>query len=235
MQVGDPIREGWTVYKRFWRHLIPIALVISLVVSLVGLVLALAGGAFAALAAAIVSIVGVFLIQAALTEAVAEVRDDRADLTLGETVARVWPRVGPVIGVSIIAGIGIVIGLFLLLVPGLYLMTIWSVVVPVVVLERVGVFDSLGRSRSLVSGYGWTVFGVILLTFLIDIVVSIVLGALFGGVSTTIGHYLSNVVTTTVVTPFVAATWTSMYFQLRGLHEPATGAIPAGAAYSDAD
>jgi hypothetical protein len=235
MQVGDPIGEGWAIYKRFWRHLIPIALVISLVVSVIGLVLAAAGGAFAALAAAIVSIVGVFLIQAALTEAVADVRDGRADLTLGETIARVWPRVGPVIGVSLVAGLCIVVGLFLVVVPGLYLMTIWSVVVPAVVLERLGVFESLGRSRSLVSGFGWTVFGVILVTFLIDIVVSIVLGAVFGSVSTDVGHYLGNVVTTTVVTPFVAATWTCMYFQLRGLHEPATGAMPAGAAYSDAD
>jgi 1,4-dihydroxy-2-naphthoate octaprenyltransferase len=81
MQIGDPLGEGWTTYKRFWRHLIPIALVVSLVVSLIGLALSAAGGVLAAFAAAIVSIVGVFLLQAALTEAVADVRDGRADHT----------------------------------------------------------------------------------------------------------------------------------------------------------
>jgi hypothetical protein len=235
VQVGEPIRDGWEIYKRFWRHLVPIALVISLVVSLIGLALSAAGGALAALAAGIVSIVGVFLIQAALTEAVADVRDGRVDMTLGQTISRTWPRLGPVVGASIVAGIGIVIGFILLVVPGFYLMTIWSVVIPVVVLERLGVVESLGRSRSLVSGYGWTVFGVILMTFLINIVLSIVLGIVFGGLSTGAAHYVSSVITTTVVTPFVAATWTSMYFRLRALHEPAAAAMPVGAAYSEAD
>jgi hypothetical protein len=231
MQVGDPIGEGWAIYKRFWRHLLPIALVVSLVVSLIALVLAAAAGFLGALAGLLVSIVGVYLIQAALTEAVADVRDGKADMTLGETLGRAWPRVGPVIGVSVIAGIAIAIGLVLFVAPGLYLITIWSVVIPVVVLERAGVVEALGRSRSLVSGYGWTVFGVVVITFAIEFAVSIVLGILFAGLSGEVSRYLANVISTALVAPFVAATWTCMYFRLHALHEPQ--AIPAGAAYSD--
>ena len=234
MQIGDPIGEGWAIYKRFWRHLIPIALVVYLVVSLIALALASTGSTLSALAAFIVSVAGVFLLQSALVEAVADVRDGRADLTLTETIARAWPRLGSVAVAGISAAIAIVLGLVLIIVPGLFLLTIWSMIVPVVVLERRRAFESFGRSRELVRDYGWTVFGVIVVTFAIDVAVSIVLEILFGGFSTAIGHYVANVVANTLVAPFVAATWTCTYFRLRELKEPAAAGLPSGAAYTDA-
>ena len=44
------------------------------------------------------------------------------------------------------------------------------------VIEHPGVFTALGRSRELVRGYGWQVFGTILLVALIDLAVNIVFG-----------------------------------------------------------
>jgi hypothetical protein len=235
VQIGDPIGEGWSTYKRFWRHLLPIAFVVSLVVSLIALALAAAGGVLGTLGAILVSTIGAFVIQASLVEAVADVRDGRVDLSLGETIGRVVPRLGPVIGASFLAGIGIGIGFILVIVPGLYLMTIWSVVIPVLILERTGVTDAFGRSRALVRGYGWTVFGVIFVTFLIQLVVSIVLSIAFNGLSTDVAHYLGNVITTTLVTPFVSATWTSMYFRLREAHTTSDPVLPPGAAYRESN
>ena len=234
MQVGEPIGEGWAIYKRFWSHLIPIALVVYLVVSLIALALASTGSRLSTLAAFIVTVAGLFLLQAALVEAVADVRDGRADLTLGQTIARAWPRLGSVAVAGIAAAIAIVIGFILILVPGLYLLTIWSMIVPVMVLERRSAFDSFGRSRELVRGYGWTVFGVIVVTFAINVALSIVLEVLFAGFSTVIGHYIANVIANTLIAPFVAAAWTCMYFRLRELKEPAGVGIPSGAAYTDA-
>jgi hypothetical protein len=232
MQIGDPISEGWDIYKRFWRHLIPIALVTYLVISLISLLLALAGGIIGALAAIVVTIAGVFLLQAALVEAVADVRDGRADLTLTETLSRVWPRVGTVAVTAILAGIAIAIGFILFIAPGLYLITIWSVVVPAIVLEKRGVGEAFGRSRSLVKGYGWTVFGVVIVTFVINAIAAIVLGLVFHGLPTALGRYLGDVIANSLIAPFVAATWTSLYFRLKELHEPQS-VPPAGAAYSE--
>lgn len=233
MQIGEPIGEGWEIYKRFWTHLIPIAFVVYLVVSLIALALASTGSRLSALAAFIVTVAGVFLLQAALVEAVADVRDGRVDLTLGETIARAWPRLGSVAVAGIAAAIAIVIGLVLIIVPGLYLLTIWSLIVPVIVLERRSAFDSFGRSRDLVRGYGWTVFGVIVVTFAINVAVSIVLEILLAGFSTVIGHYIGNVIANTLIAPFVAAAWTSMYFRLRDLKEPTHADLPSGAAYTE--
>lgn len=231
MQIGDPIGEGWQLYKRFWRHLVPIAFVTYVVISLIALVLQGIAGALGTLASLAVSIAGVFLLQAALVEAVADVRDGRADLSIGQTLARVWPRLGQVVLAGVLAGLAIAVGFLLLIVPGLYLLTIWSVVVPALVLERIGALDSFGRSRELVRGYGWTVFGVIVVTFAINVVASIVIALLLAGFSAEVTRYLSDVIANTLISPFIAATWTSMYFRLRQLSEPA--AVPSGAAFSE--
>lgn len=161
MQVGDPIGEGWTIYKRFWHHLLPIAFVTYLVISLLALALQKVAGTLGALASIVIAIAGVFLLQGALVEAVADVRDGVADLSLTETLKRVVPRLGPIVVASVLGGVAVAIGLVFLIAPGLYLLTIWSVVVPVIVLEKAGAFEGFGRSRQLVRGYGWTVFGVI--------------------------------------------------------------------------
>ena len=91
--------------------------------------------------------------------------------------------IAPLIGAGILAGIGIAIGLILLIVPGLFLLTIWAVIAPVIVIERTGVFGSFGRSQQLVKGNGWQVFGVILIIFLGTLIVSAILQGIFSAIS----------------------------------------------------
>ncbi len=97
-------------------------------------------------------------------EAVRDVRDGKQDLTIGEMFQRVQPRLPALIVAGILAGLGIALGLVLLIVPGLFLLTIWSLIVPTIVLEGKSAGESFGRSRELVKGNGWSVFGVIVIT-----------------------------------------------------------------------
>ncbi len=46
-------------------------------------------------------------------------------------------------------------------------------------LEHKGVFDSFGRSRELVRGNGWSVFGILIITYLLSSVISGVIRAIF--------------------------------------------------------
>ena len=80
---------------------------------------------------------------------------------------------------SILAGIAITVGLILVIVPGLYLITIWAVIVPVIVIEGSGALASFGRSYQLVRGRGWHVFGTLVLVFVILLVVQFLLGLVF--------------------------------------------------------
>lgn len=222
MQPVDVIREAWGHYKTHWQHLLPFALVVYLILGLVSLLLAIALGWFGALLGALISVIGVFWLQGALVEAVADIRDGRADLTMGQTFSRAQQHIGTLAVAGILAGLAVAVGLLALIVPGLYLMTIWSVLIPVIVLERRGVMEAFGRSRELVSGNGWNVFGVIVLSFLILIGVSIVIGIATIWLGGDVGEYVRSVISNTIGIPFVALAWTNMYFRLRALKEPGT-------------
>jgi hypothetical protein len=127
----------------------------------------------------------------------------------------------------LLAGLGIALGLVLLIVPGLILLTWWILIIPVIVLENSSAGDAFGRSRELVRGYAWNVFGVIVLTILLVIGFNIVLGLLLLPVSDWLQSFISNVVSGTVVTPFVALTWTILYYRLRAAKEAPADAPPA--------
>jgi hypothetical protein len=220
VQPGEVLGEAWALYKAHWRHFLPLALLVFVFLSLVSLLLSFALGWFGAVIASAIGLVGVFWLQGALCEAVADVRDGRADLSLSETLQRVRPRVAPLLGAGLLAGLGVVVGLLLLIVPGLILLTWWSVVLPVIVLARAPAMASFGRSRELVRGNGWNVFGVIVLTVLILIAAAIVLAVLFAWLPDEAGGYVQNLVSNTLTAPFLALAWTLMYFRLRELERP---------------
>lgn len=211
--------EAWGMFKAHWRHLVTIALVVYLAVALVNLVLVALLTWVGAILGAIISLVALFWVQGALVRAVDDIRDGRADMSLGETFERVRPQLPAIIVGGLLAGLGIALGLVLLIVPGLILLTLWILIIPVIVLEGRSAGESFGRSRELVRGYGWSVFGVIVLTILVVIAFNIVLSILLLPVSDWLQSFISNVVIGTVVTPFVVLTWTTLYYRLRAAKE----------------
>jgi hypothetical protein len=222
--------EAWQLYRKFAAHLLAIAFVIYLAAAIVAVLLSLAGliGSFLAL---IVELFAGFLLQATLVKAVQDVRDGRADLSLGETVSAATPYIWSVAGASILAGISIAIGLFLLIVPGLWLITIWAVIIPVIVIERSGALKSFGRSRQLVRGHGWHVFGTLVLMFIILIVADIVLGLIFLALPRIWRDGLSTIISGTLIAPFIALVVTLIYYRLVGAPGPGAAgdaAAPGG-------
>jgi hypothetical protein len=223
MSPGDVLSEAWALYKRHWRHLLPIALAVYLLLSLFVLLLAALLGWLGIIAGVFVSLAGVFWLQGALVLAVEDIRDGRADLSIGDTLARVRPSMNTLAVAGILAAIGIMIGLVLLIVPGLVLATWWLLIVPAIVLERRSLFDAFGRSRELVRGYGWTVFGLIVLTFLIlvgaGIALGIVLGLALAPLPDALQQYLADVIANTLLAPFIALAFTLAYYRLREARE----------------
>jgi hypothetical protein len=206
--------EAWGMYKTFARHLLTIAFVIYLVAAIIVALLSLAGGTIGALLGVLVSVVAGYLLQATLVKAVQDVRDGRADMSIGETVSAATPYLGTVIGASILAGIAIAIGLILIIVPGLYLITIWAVIIPVIVIERSGVMAAFGRSRQLVRGRGWHVFATLVLLWVIQLVVSGILGLIFAALPHVLSTGLSSIISGTLIAPFVALVVTLVYYRL---------------------
>lgn len=209
------IGEAWSLYKTHWRHLLGISFVVYLVVAIIGALLAAALTWLGAILAALFSLVALFWLQSALVKAVEDIRDGRADLSLGDTFAAARPHIGSVAVAAILAVLGILVGLVLLIVPGLVLMTWWVLIIPVIVLEQRRAGEAFTRSRELVRGFGWSVFGVIVLAVLLLVGVSIVLSLALTPLADWLQGFVSNIVTGTLTAPFIALTWTLLYFRLR--------------------
>ena len=120
------------------------------------------------------------LLVAAVMDATARHLRGEPALSLGAQLSGALPAVVPVVAVALLMAIGIWIGLWLLLLPGLYLMVRWVVAVPVAAIERPGAIASLSRSAALTRGSGWTIFGYIIVIWLLGIVVSWLAGVVFG-------------------------------------------------------
>jgi hypothetical protein len=239
VSAGAVIGQAWALYKAHFRHLIAISVAVYALIALLTLVLIAALGDLGVFMSAFVSVAGVFWLQGALVIAVDDVRDGRADLSLRETLERVRPRLNTlslaallVAVATVIAAFLIAVGFLVLILPGLILLALflwalvrWIVVVPVIMLERGGVFGSFDRSAALVRGHGWTVLGVILLTTLILIGIYIAVSVALFPLPNSWQGFVAQIVSSTLTAPFAALAWTLMYYELRGLGDVAP--VPA--------
>ncbi|HSE82544.1 MAG TPA: hypothetical protein VLA87_12790 [Gaiellaceae bacterium] len=219
--------EAWELYKAHWTHFFAIAVLVFVILAAVGVLLSwLLEGWLAALLGSFIGLVGTYWLQGALIKAVSDVRDGRADLSVSETFGSVYPKLWTILIAGILLALGITLGLVLLIVPGLILMTIWIAVIPAIVLEDRAIGESFGRSRELVRGSGWNVFGVIVLTILILIGVSIALGIAFLPLADWLASLIQQLVSVTIVTPFVATIWTLVYYRLKAREDAAGVSTP---------
>jgi hypothetical protein len=220
--------EAWDLYRRFAGHFLLISFVIYLITAVLVALLSLIGIA-GALIGAVISFAATYVVQASLIKAVQDVRDGRVDLDLSQTVRAAGPYILPVIGASILAGIGVTIGFILLIVPGFILLTYWCLIVPFIVLGGSGVFASFGNSWRTVRGYAWRVFGTYVLVFLILIAFAIVLGFILILLPLWLRSFVNNLVTGTLISPFLALVATLIYYRLTAAHA-GQAYIPTGSA-----
>jgi len=233
LDVGAVIRRVFEIYVDQAPVLMPAAAVVFVISGVLTAALVLAAPALA-LVAIIISLVAITLFTGMIVELVADVQDGRRDASVGQLLRAVTPVLGQLILVAIIAGVGVVIGFILIIVPGLILITIWSVAAPVVVLERPGALAALSRSRELVRGNGWQVFGVILV---LDIFV-VIAGSAIELAADSAGSgagIIARVIIGVLTAPLSALAAAVLYFELRGA---AAGAVsgpvaPGGAPPED--
>jgi hypothetical protein len=234
MSVGGILGESWSLYTKFFRRFFVVAVIVYLIVNLLNAVVATLFGhgvgiaLLLALITTVVSLVGTFWLQGALVFAVEDVRDGTIDTTIGQVFERVRPYLGTLIVAGLLAGLGIAVGLVLLIVPGLILLTWWCLIVPVIVLEGKQVGESFSRSRELVRGNGWTVFGVVVITAILTGIASGIIQSIFSFLGSFLRYWIGGAIASAVVGPFFAVALTLMYFKLREIEVGAgASATPA--------
>lgn len=78
----------------------------------------------------------------------------------------------PLIALTILWILGLLVGYIMLIVPALFLVTMWSVAAPALVAERLNPIAAFGRSRALTKGIRWPVFGALLLFVIVYLVIA---------------------------------------------------------------
>jgi hypothetical protein len=167
-----------------------------------------------------------------------------SDSVLGKpsSAGAAWSRVRPMawklLAASLLVGIVPLAGLVFCIIPGVFLWVAWSLVIPALVLERIGVIAAIRRSRRLVTPSFWRVFGIRLLGVLITTVVAAPFSAitlatgandLFSQIgndngssqtvhlsaTTVIVAAVVGVIVTTLTAPFLAGMVTLLYIDRR--------------------
>ena len=215
---GDVVSRVWGIYRSQFGVLVGTALILFALQFLIALALS---GSLILVVAVLFWVIST-LYQGMVVKLVNDVRDGRRDHSVGDLLRSVEPVLIPLMIVSVLFGFGVAIGFILIIIPGLILLTIWSVVAPVTVLEHPGVFAAFGRSRELVRGNGWSVFGVIVLLYLGVIVVSLVSSGIASGLGTG-GRAFVQFLITALLAPVPALGASVLYFELRG--EPVTSGV----------
>jgi hypothetical protein len=139
-------------------------------------------------------------------------------------------KILPVIGLLLLWVLGVGVGWLFLLVPGLILLTMWSVALPAVVNEPISPFKAFGRSRALTRGNRWRIFLLLFLVLLLFGVVQAVLTQLTAP-AIEAGATAATMIPAVLVLALLGIVWgvftmavlACLYDQLRRLKEGAGG------------
>lgn len=142
------------------------------------------------------------------------------------SIASLASVLAPSLILGILAGLGTMLGLLLLIVPGLILLVRWSVAGVVVISERKSALLAMGRSADLVEGCYWPIFGALISCLILstawDMIVT-TLGSVLLGIWP--DHHIDWIVSA-VLAPWGALPLSivpiALYFHTRELKEGAT-------------
>jgi len=105
----------------------------------------------------------------------------------------------PVLGGQLLAGIMIIAGFVLLIIPGVYIAIAMSILFAIIIFEEIGVGESISKSFQLIKGNWWLTLGSIfvlgILTSIISAIFAGVIGLIFvGGVNSMITAIYSIII-----------------------------------------
>ncbi len=175
------------------------------------------------LAQVAVSVIGFLLITGAAFKAVSDAYLGN-DPDARASIAYAARRMHSLLWLSILIVIGVVIGLFLVVVPGIYVLIAWSVAVPALMVEGAKGSKAIGRSFGLVRKNWWRVFAALRVGLIFIALFQFLLGLLSGAAdpvaedSVYVWALIYDVVggiATIITAPLQAAIVTVIYYDLR--------------------
>jgi hypothetical protein len=153
---------------------------------------------------------------------------------LKDTLNELKPRLLPLLGLTILYGLAIFGAALLCILPAVLPYVFWSLAGPALILERGTIRESFSRSRKLVSGSFWRVFGILLLAAVLASVLSGIISIPFSlgsgmfsnifnpqakpvipGTGALLLQSVGSLIAETIVTPFTALVTVLLYVDQR--------------------
>lgn len=221
--IAAVLSDAAHIYRRLIRRSVVVAGLVFLVISLANALATRRASFGTTFVSLVLELVGGLLVQGALVEIVRDLHEGRPPAPVGEAYNRTRGRLGTLLGASLLYGIGVVIGFVLLIVPGLIAVARWSLVVPLVVIERLGVREAFRRSPELVRGHTGRVLVVVVLANVITSIVGAAITLAFGFLPTFFAAWIGGAVGGAFAVPYEAHVLTVLYYKLT---EPERPVIP---------
>jgi len=132
----------------------------------------------------------------------------------------------PLFAVNLLFYLALIIGLLLLVVPGLMILTAWCVAGPSLIDERTGITQVFGRSAQLTRNNRWRILGLLVLFVLASGIIQAIVGALglatgfgAGALLFSIPRVIGTAIINTLLTAVSLVGVTVLYAELRDLKQ----------------
>jgi len=151
----------------------------------------------------------------------------RGQVSLGASIRFAVSRLLSIWALSIIVGIIVVLGFIALVVPGIILAIMFSLALPVLLIENKGVTESMGRSRQLVSHRWAKTFGTFLVLGIIVLIASLIFSAITAPLGI-IGPVVNGILSALYQPLFPILMAVYYYSNLARISQPPPGQMPMG-------
>ena len=233
--VGEILAHAFQIYRMHWQHLIALVAIVVVPLSILQVLLtdvvigdsfetstvrngelvvdgSVGGVILGSLAVAVISILMWTVLTGAITRAAAGTFLGR-EMDIAESYRFGIARIGSIILVGLLMGLAIFAGFLLLVIPGFFVLTRLTCAIPSLVIEDRRGTSALSRSWNLVAGFGWPVFGTIIVAGLLTGLVSGVLTSPFQ--DNTVLRVIGQSIASTITMPYTALVGILIYLDLR--------------------
>lgn len=212
--IGGVLSDAARVYRRLWGRSVLVAGAVFLVVAAANGLAALHPTSGTELVSIALSLIGSLLVQGALVEVVRDVHEGRAPDRTAAYYERTRGQLATLLACAVLAGIGVAVGFLLLILPGLFLLARWALIVPLVMVERRTVGGAFSRSNELVTGRTLQVLAIVVLAGLAVTIVDTAVTFAFEPLPAFWRAWVGGTVGGAIAAPFEAYALTVLYYRL---------------------
>jgi hypothetical protein len=236
LEIKGVLKDTTRVYRSLFRRSVVTGFVVFALLGLIELIANATHNLSIALVFGLLAVatgfIGTTFVQGALVDAVDSEHRGVAVPSVGDLYGSSWRRLGSLVWLSILTGVGVAFGLLCFIVPGVLLAIRWTLGAPIVMLEGLGARAAMKRSRELVKGHRGAVLRVLLNVWGRTLVAGGVLNVILSKLSATTGHpwlsfWISGALASAIVTPYAGHALSVVYYRLTDPDKPVIAEEPA--------